>query len=576
MKCNTAAWAKLAIALALVPTAARAGVGVTYVDDSVALGGVRSVSIPHGGVGYTGVAVLDYDVDGDLDLYLGNGPTQPNALLRNDGTGSFTDVAAAAGAEVGTGTGGVLAADLDGDGYPDLVLAGDNARLRVLSNQRDGTFVDRTGATGIEGRRRNISAHAADVDNDGFVDVFVAASREGGQLVPSTLYINRGDGTFEERAAASGIVADRGVCAATFTHIDDDDAIDLVIANCNDPAVVPRRLDVYRNQGDGTFVDAYDSSGVWAVGFYMGLALADFDGNGAVDFFSTNLGNATQPHALYLNQGAGAFDEVAGDWGVAVTAFGWGTVAPDVDNDGWPDLYYVGRSHSGVASSPGLLFANRGGTGFDLPEIPIDLSANLTSGLAHGDLNNDGFPELIAVATEVPSLSSSGAPILLRNQGNDHHWLTVRLTGPGANTAGLGARIRAVTPAGPQLREVRAGSSYKSTNTPWPTFGLGEATTAQVCVRWPDGTGEDFGTLAADQRVDLVYGAGTGSTPCTRASVLEPDPTDTGPPPDTGATDTAVPASPDPDPVSEEEPDGCGCQSGAHPTAAWLLLQRRR
>lgn len=552
---------------------------VPFEDASADLGGARVVSLPLGGTGYSGVAFLDSDDDGDLDLYLGNGQGAPNWLLRNDGLGHFEDIARDSGAAVWTGTGGVLAADLDNDGHTDLVLAGDRSPLVVLRNDGDGTFTDVTAAVGITGPKRSVSTHAADVDGDGLLDIFVTAGPFRGDNLPNALWMNRGDGTYEDRASAAGVDSARGACAATFTHLDDDDAIDLIVVNCSDFDIAPGRVELYRNRGDGTFEDLYDSSLVWELGFWMGLALADFDGDERMDFFVTNGGTTRgQPHALYRNNGDGTWTDIAAQAGVGDHIFGWGAVPPDLDADGWPDLYYVGTSHGvGHPSSPGLLLRNLGEASFAPPEIPLDISALWTSGLAHGDVDGNGTIDLVAVTTEVPEVSAEGTPVLLRNLTTGHSWLTLQLESTTGNRGAVGARIRAQVGDRVQIRELHAGSSYKSTNTPWPTFGLGGETEATVCVRWPGGVGEDFGALAANQRVRLVEGAGIGAVPCLRAEPPPPGPTgDTGAP--TAPTgDTSEPERPAPEPTPDAS---CGCAQavppGPAPLLLWVLLSAAR
>jgi hypothetical protein len=572
--------------LILLPALALAG--PSFIDASDRFDGIEVVSMPVDGAGYTGAAMLDYDGDGDLDVYIGNGPGQANFLLDNDGSARFVDVAARAGAEVRTGTGGVLAADLDEDGLPDLVLPGDRAALRTLRNNGDGTFRDVTVRSGLMGARRNTMAHAADVNSDGWLDVFI-----GGGIVPdqnymNTLWINQQDGTFVETAASAGVQGAVGLCTASFANLDADDHIDLLVGNCNDLELVPQPMEVYRGLGDGTFEDVYVERQIWEIGHFMAFAWLDLDADGWLDVFATNVGVSEfrdGPHVLYRNDGDGTFTDVAAEAGVADLVFGWGAVAADFDNDGWEDLYYVGRAHAPDAVfSPGLLLMNNGDGTFAEPEIPVDLGHLWTSGLVVGDLDGNGFPDLVAVANAAPWEGASGRPALLLNEGNDNHWVTVRLRGTTSGRQALGARIRAYTPGHAQLRELRAGDGYLSTSTPWPTFGLGQDTQARLCVRWPDGQGEDFGTLAADQVVELVQGAGIGPDPCG-----PPEPGDTGGPTDTGThggTDTdsdtgggtgTTGRTDTLDSVSSNKrfsdpPPACGCRAGGPSGALWAVL----
>ena len=314
---------------------AQAVAAPVFVDASDRLGGVRLQSVNNSGSGYSGVAILDFDGDGHLDLYFGNGPGRANALFHNQGDGTFVNVAEAAGAAVGTGTGGVLAADLDNDGFPDLVLPGDRSDLRTLRNRGDGTFVDATAFSGLTGARRNVSAHAGDIDGDGDLDVFVTGSIVPERQYINTLWRNEGGGQFTEIGVAAGVRSNTGACAATFTHLDHDAAIDLVVANCNDIDFQRTPFEVYRNLGDGTFEDYAAPSGILASDHFMALAFLDLDRDGHLDFFSTNVGTVgagrTGPHVLYRATGDGSFEDVAHVAGVAERTFGWGAVAADFD-----------------------------------------------------------------------------------------------------------------------------------------------------------------------------------------------------------------------------------------------------
>jgi len=532
---------------ALLLAAASAGMdGPAFEDASERLLGTLNQSLLGGGSGYSGVAFLDADGDGWLDLYFTDGPGFDNVLLLNDGTGHFVDATIAAGVGVGTGSRGALAADLDGDDDPDLVLTGDlRAPLRVLRNRGDGTFDDISDQSGLTGAMRNISAHAADIDGDGLADVYLTAGVLPQQSIPNTLWRNDGDATFTEVASTSGVATSEGACAATFTHFDlDDDAIDLVVANCGeDGADLP--IEMYEGRGDGTFEDRYTTSHVWELGHWMGLAVADFDGDLLLDFFVTNSGiDRDQPHALYRNEGGGAWSEIASSAGVADWEFGWGTVAEDFDNDGWIDLYYAGRSQVGDhCASPGNLFRNNGDGTFAPPTRPLDLSNAWTSGVAAGDIDGDGFVDIVVTRTAVPAEGATGEAILLRNLGAENHWLTVRL-----RPAAIGARVVVGAAGRLQVREVQAGSSYQSTSSPWPTFGLGSATDASVCVHWPGGSEEAFGVVPADARIDLTQGEGTPAD-CEAA------------PHDAGARPPIVPS------------DGtCGCSTRTPPRAGVALL----
>ena len=334
-------------------------------DVSERLQGVENHSRVAGGSGYAGVALIDADDDGWLDLLFTDGPGRRAVYLHNDGTGHFTPTAA--GIDVTTGVRGALAADLTDDGAPDLLLTGDlRAPVRMLVNDGAGRFEDRP-VVGTPAR--TISAHAADIDGDERLDVYLAAGVLPQQEVRNALFVQGATGSFTDRSASAGIDTAGGACAATFTHFDDDDAIDLVVANCGTDGAQLLGFEMWHNQGNGSFVDIAPGSGVDGLGHWMGLAMADFDGDLRTDFFATNSGIARQqPHALYLNQGDGQWSDVAFAAGVSDWEFAWGTVAEDFDADGDVDLYFVGRSQAGEGyASPGHLFHNRGNATFEAP-----------------------------------------------------------------------------------------------------------------------------------------------------------------------------------------------------------------
>ncbi len=541
---------------------------ISFEDTTENLDGAINESLTSAGSGYAGIAVFDLEGDGDLDLYLTNGPGHADTLLRNNGAGIFETANGTAGTVVDTGTRGILAADLDNDGDPDLVLVGDAANpMRILEND-EGIFSDISISSGLVGAPRNVSPHAADVDGDGLLDIYLTAGATFTEHWPNLLYHNEGNLLFVDVAADAGVDTELGACAATFANFDDDDAIDLLVGNCSDLGGPDLPFELYKNRGDGTFEDVYEQSGAWALGHWMGFAVADFNGDGWLDFFSTNSGNVReQPHALYVNQQDGSFENVASAAGVADWEFGWGTVAADFDNDGDEDLYYVGKSQVGEhCASPGLLFDNRGDGSFAPPTIPLDLTEVYTSGLVAGDFDADGFVDLVVAASAAPPYDD-GLAVMLRNLGNENQSLTVRLTGTSVNRDAIGARVRATTPDHRMLREISAGTSYESATTPWPTFGLGANLDARVCVHWPDGSGEDFGVLSSGAIHDLVQGDGLGDDPCGPLASA------TGP-----TTPSTVPTAPTPiggNPV----PAQCGCASamGAlSPWAALLLFLRRR
>lgn len=506
-----------------------------------------------GGEGLGGIAWLDFDADGDLDLFLTNGPDHDDGLFRNNGDGSFTNVAIQAGLSNKKGSSGVVVGDIDNDGYPDLFVSGEGFLIgprqtpaKLYHNNGDGTFTDITDLSGVTGAASALSAAMGDINNDGYLDIFVTspghipfitgAGTE--QSHENKLYLNNGDLTFTDISVSAGIdglypdptpgsnrLVSDGACVAGFSDFDRDDLLDLIVGNCNafplQPSTGPVRptpFNLFSNNGDLTFVDLATDAGLDISGFWMGLAFGDFNNDGNIDLAATSTGTLNGfPHVLMRNNGDGTFTDIADD-NFALTPFGWGITTADFDNDGDLDLFKVGSlplfGAIGPKGSPGQFLINNGKHGFsdDPDAIPVDLRFDYTTGLAHGDYNNDGFEDMVVMRHPWrigDSVNPNGHPVFLENQGNRNHWLTIRLTGTISNRMGIGSRIE-VYSAGlkPQVREVRAGSSFASSESPWPGFGLDKGLFALIRVHWPSGLSEWFLTFRVNRIVDLIEGRG--------------------------------------------------------------------
>ncbi len=528
--------------------------GVTFEDVSDLLGSYSRTATATAGIG--GIAWLDYDQDGDLDLYVTNGEGAANGLFRNNGDGTFTDVSVAAGVDNRLGNTGVVVGDIDNDGFPDIFLTGEGriagptqTPTRMYHNNGDGTFTDITTTSGLIGSDSAAAAAMGDINNDGYLDIFIAspghipfATGPGtGTSDENKLYLNNGDLTFTDITASAGVgglyidsfgdtVSD-GACVVSFSDHNNDGLPDIFVGNCNGffspnidtpPLVVrPTPLNLYQNNGDGTFTDIAISAGLNLPGLWMGLAFGDYDNDGDLDLFVTSMGTAAQglyPHALFRNNGDGTYTEVAAEVGITNSEFSWGTTFADFDNNGGLDLYQVGALPlfgmiGPGAANPGRLYFNDGNGRFteDSAATGIDLSLKYTSGLAQADYNNDGFIDIAVMTAPFsagPLTVVSEDLVLLRNQGNDNNWITVRLIGTTSNRDGIGAIIKAKTGNKKQIREVRAGSSFASSESPWPTFGLGEHSQAKIVVTWPSGLIEEFSNNQANQTITFTEGTG--------------------------------------------------------------------
>jgi len=503
------------------------------------------------GEGLGGVAMLDYDGDGDLDVYLTNGVFALNGLFENNGDGTFTDVTLDAGVGNGYGNSGVVAGDLDNDGDVDLILTGEGHLVgpqqtptRVYRNEGNGTFADVTATAGVPGAGTAMAAALGDINGDGLLDVFIASpghipflTGEGtGESHSNKLYLNDGNMQFTDITDSAGVgglydvpgvgTLSDGACVAGFTDYDMDGDADILVGNCNaypyfpfPMPVRPTPFSLYRNNGDNTFDDVAQEAGLGQLGFWMGLAFGDVDNDGDEDFFATSTGSFAGgqfPHALMLNNGDGTYSSVAED-SLGLSEFGWGTTMADFDNDGDLDLFEVGSlpmfGAIGAAGNPGRLYYNDGDGNFtdSSADLGINLSSDKTSGAAQGDYDGDGFADLLVMTSPWAAGGTgnpNGAPVLLRNGGNSNHAITVRLVGTDSNSAGVGARVRVKKGRLTQIREVRAGSSMASTDSPWPSFGIGVHTDADVKVTWPSGLVEEFSDVSADELVTLTEGTG--------------------------------------------------------------------
>ncbi len=490
----------------------------------------------------TGVALLDYDQDGDLDVYIVDGAPlvdrtpgegRPNRLFRNDGGLRFTERTSAAG--VGdTGWGfGVAVGDVDDDGFPDLYVTnlGPNALYR---NRGDGTFHRVPDAGGADHPGFSTSAAFVDADSDGDPDLVTlgyTADRiedlplpgAGASCVwfglpvfcgPSGLiaaedafYENRGDGTFEDASEAAGLRSVEpayglGVVTGDF---DDDGDLDFYVANDS----VPNHL--WRNDGDGSFVEdglvagvAYNADGLAQAG--MGVDAGDFDGDGQLDLFVTNFSHDT--NTAYRNSGGGFFEDSTTRNELRMPGWftlGWGTRFADLDSDGRLDLFvanghvYPTAADAGSGTTYAMrnqLFRNLGGGAF--AEETRDGTERSSRGLAMGDLDDDGRPDLV-----VTNLDDRAVLLANRSPGRG---VILRLVGTSAGRDGDGARVRFTrADGGAEERAAHRSGSFLSSSDPRLHLGAGGSESVRdVRVRWPGGPEEALGDLAVGGGVVIV------------------------------------------------------------------------
>ncbi len=483
-----------------------------------------------------GVALLDYDNDGLLDIFLVNGghvadpllspanfdrhnPSYWNRLYRQNRDGSFTDVTVQAGLQNAGDTNygmGVAVGDYDNDGFPDIYVTNFGHNI-LYHNNGDGTFTDVTAKTGVGAGGWSASAGFFDYDNDGHLDLFVTRyldwtsekSKTCGRIAEpmycppgefgsttSILYHNRGDGTFEDVSAESGISAKPGHgLGVAFADYDGDGFTDIFVAN----DAVEQFL--WHNNGNGTFTEvaldagaALSSTGKKLSG--MGVVFQDYDNDGLPDLIVTQLPH--EPYGVFHNDGKGSFSMQELETGFGVlsgNSSGWGVGLEDFDNDGWKDVFIVqGHVFDNVHvydsslnyREPPLFALNRKGH-FEKADPGSDLPV-AGRGAAFGDVNNDGWVDVVTTPL-------GERPQFFSNRGGQLHWITITLRGRRSNRDGYGARVQ----ANGQVRFATASGSYLSSNDKRLHFGLGTADSCDVDIRWPSGIRQKLRGIKANQ-----------------------------------------------------------------------------
>jgi hypothetical protein len=443
-----------------------------------------SVPLPTPSEGF-GMAAADLDGDGDLDLVLLGRADGQVGVFENNGTGQFTNRSAASGIAATTLGRGVAAFDYDRDGDLDLYVAQYNQPSRLWRNDGQLRFSDVTAVAGLTLTAFANGCSVADYDGDGHLDLYLCTYATG---VPNRLYRNRGDGTFEEVAAALGVASVGLAYQSVFSDYDRDGWPDLCISNDRGVGNVPNQL--FRNT-QGGFTDVGAASGLSVALCSMGVACADVDGNGRPDFYFTNVPDPAPPlfgvNPLMLAAPDGTFSQAQAAWGVENRFFSWGTLFLDVDNDGDLDLYVNNET------APNRLYLNAGAP--PMADIAPAVAAAGTGGLSYvtvaGDLDGDGDLDL------VQNNLAGAVRLYMNNEGSDRAWLRLRVAGTGRVRDAIGASATLVArgPDGalraPQWREVLCGGNgYLGQSETTLHFGVADAAAIEsVEVRWPAGGG---------------------------------------------------------------------------------------
>ena len=489
----------------------------------------------------SGAAFFDYDNDGSVDIYFVNGADLPgfqseqpptNALYRNNGDGTFTDVTQAAGVgDTGYGVGCCIG-DIDNDGDLDLYVT-NFGKNRLYRNNGDGTFTDIADQANVADERWGASCAFADYDDDGDLDIYVTnyvqfqleknkTCKIKGVLTycqpqdfvgeADVLYRNNGDGTFTDVTQAVGVYQPRSRgLGVVWGDYDNDGALDLYVANDTN------ENHLFRNNGDGTFSDmafyagvALSENGEMESG--MGVDFGDYDNDGLLDLIVTNFQDEVA--TLYHNDGDGFFTDVSylsGTGDKTFSSLGWGTCFFDYDNDGAKDIFIAnGHVYANVElfndqttyAQPNHLFRNLGDGRFQ--EVAAGLTQKASSrGAAFADYDNDGDIDMLIT-------NSNGRPQLLRNDGgNRNNWIKVRVVGTASNRAGIGTRVKVVTGDTSQIAAVKSGSGYLSQNDLVVHFGLGTTTVIdKISVTFPSGRVSKIERVPVNQLIEIVESGG--------------------------------------------------------------------
>jgi hypothetical protein len=498
-----------------------------------------------------GVAIFDYDGDGWNDIFIANGTRLGEPLSRqslpqlyhNEGNGHFRNVAQQAGFQSPIGWAqGVCVGDYDNDGHPDLLVTAYGHNV-LYHNRGDGTFEDVTAKAHlpVTGTRYGSGCTFLDYDRDGYLDLFIAnyvdldlsqtphpgsgefciwkgipvmCGPRGLPKARNILYHNNHDGTFSDVSEQAGILKPGGRygLGAVAADFDNDGWPDIYVACDQTPSLL------YHNLHNGTFEERGAEAGVafnydGALQAGMGIAVADYDGDGLLDIAKTNFSGDLP--SLYHNDDGKFFTDVSREAGLGDRQLlGWGVAFVDVDDDGWRDLVIAnghvypeveGKQLGDTYLEPTLLYRNLGNGKFqDVTDIagPAFKVPRPARGLAVGDLDGDGRPEIVLV-------NMNSTPSLLKNRGPHGHFLNLELQGTQSNRSAIGARAILRVAGHNMIDEVISGGSYYSQNSFTLHFGLGAATEVDgIEIHWPSGIVQHIGRTKADQTVHIVERGG--------------------------------------------------------------------
>ncbi len=464
-----------------------------------------------------GISFTDYDSDGYQDIFLAGG-SGGSHLYKNIKGSYFINVTPYIFKQSIHAVDGVFA-DYNNDGCQDLILTFRFEQSRLYKGNCGGGFEDVTKFSGINTGSIGYSAGAAwaDYNNDGFLDVYIAAveftdNTKTKVLSQNFLYKNNGDGTFTDvikKVRASGITlyckkpkfsyALKDQLQPVWFDYNNDNLQDLFVAS-HMGAVSP----LYKNNGDGTFTDVTKAAGLCRRGSNMGIAVSDYNNDGNMDLYTTNTGE----NYFWKNTGNGKFKLVSSYTKTKNSeSIGWGTGFLDYDNDGLQDLYvtngsfikaiFPGSSNTiGISRADKLYKGTHSGIFQDVSKNEGIVGDQMKLSSAFADIDNNGFTDIISVPAQLEDI-----PVrFYKNSGNKNNWISIKLIGTTSNRDSIGSRVKVVTSDKSQISEVMAGSSYLAQNSLVQTFGVGkDKTIDKVEITWPSGKKKILSNIPTNQ-----------------------------------------------------------------------------
>jgi len=425
-----------------------------------------------------GVSFCDYNQDNLEDLYVVC-RTGPNHFYKNLGDGVFMEIGQEVGLDFRGNSRMAVWGDLNNDGFEEVYVGNMNEADVLYLNNGDGTFTDITLEAGITNDSRVFSANMVDVNEDGWLDIYISNSQGA-----NVLYMNQGEATlnFTDYTAEAGLIDTRHCMGAVFFDLDNDGDEDMYMTH---DANIPNTL--YENDGTGHFKEIAVAAGVAYRGNGMGVDAGDLNNDGFLDLYVTNL----YKNVLYINNGDGTFQDFTKISDVGDIGMGWGASIFDFDNDGLNDIYIGNDSY--FYPLPNLLYRNRGNYKFS----PIDTAAVVSSmqgtyGVATGDLNNNGVQDLA-----LANIGRKDNAQIFKNEMTPGYWIGFALEGVESNRSAIGTRIEILDNRGDlHVDQVTAGNGYAGQNTKRLHFGFGNVSAIKsIKITWPNGLVQEMDGL---------------------------------------------------------------------------------